>query len=609
MLMIPACRDAREILIEAEAFSDTGGWVTDQQAVDVLGSPYLLAHGYGRPVQDAVTVVDLEAGEYYAYVRTYNWTSPWHEGEGPGRFALIAAGDTLNASLGIRGDRWEWQEASSFRHGGGPCELRLADLGGLDGRCDAIYLSSVKRPVSKLPASPEAMHAFRLRCNPLYDTPVVLDSADFVVVGGGVSGMCAAVAAARRGLKVILVHDRPVLGGNNSAEVRVHLGGRIELDPYPQLGNLIKEFGHAQCANASPAECFEDDRKADFIAAEQGITLYAPYHAERSDVQDGKILRVYARNIASGELVCVSAPLFADCTGDGSLGFMSGADWTQGREARSEFGEPMAPEVADRRQSGASVLWYSEDTGAACCFPEFNYGISLNEESVARMERSNWTWETGMGLDMMNDIEQIRDYALLAIYSNWSYLKNHPEEYPEFVDRQLEWVAYIAGKRESRRLLGDHILTENDLVTPVIYPDGTASASWSIDLHYPDPANSRFFPGAEYRSLAEHEYIQPYPIPFRCLYSRNIHNLMMAGRDVSATRIALGSVRVLRTCGMMGEVVGLAASVCRQNSILPSDVYPDHWDELDALMREGAGQQGLPNNQNFCIHGCYPPVK
>ena len=130
LLLIASCSHPNELLLEAEAFSDPGGWVTDQQAVDVLGSPYLLAHGYGRPVQDAVTTVDLEAGTYHVYVRTYNWTAPWHEGEGPGRFALVADGDTLSSSLGVSGRRWEWQEASSFKHERGPCEVRLVDLGG-----------------------------------------------------------------------------------------------------------------------------------------------------------------------------------------------------------------------------------------------------------------------------------------------------------------------------------------------------------------------------------------------------------------------------------------------------------------------------------------------
>lgn len=169
-------------------------------------------------------------------------------------------------------------------------------------------------------------------------------------------------------------------------------------------------------------------------------------------------------------------------------------------------------------------------------------------------------------------------------------------------------MAYITGKRESRRLLGDHVLTENDLVDAVAYPDGTCCTSWGIDLHYPKPENSRDFPGMEFMTTAVHKYFEPYPIPYRCLYSRNVSNMFMAGRDISCTHVAMGSVRVIRTCGMMGEVVGMAASICKKNQSLPRSVYESYFDELVALMKEGVGQKGLPNDQDFCIHGCYPPV-
>ena len=139
------------------------------------------------------------------------------------------------------------------------------------------------------------------------------------------------------------------------------------------------------------------------------------------------------------------------------------------------------------------------------------------------------------------------------------------------------------------------------------YPDGTCSTSWSIDLHYRKPENSRDFPGMEFMTTAEHKYFEPYPIPYRCLYSRNIDNLFMSGRDISATHVALGSTRVIRTCGMMGEVVGMAASVCKAHGSLPRSVYTDYLPELQSLMKEGVGQKGLPNDQTFCIHGCYPP--
>jgi hypothetical protein len=179
---------------------------------------------------------------------------------------------------------------------------------------------------------------------------------------------------------------------------------------------------------------------------------------------------------------------------------------------------------------------------------------------------------------------------------------------PDFRCRSLDWVAYITGKRESRRLTGDYILTENDLVEAIPHPDGTCSTSWGIDLHEVDSLNAVRFPGTPFKTVARHKYFAPYPIPYRCLYSRNIDNLFMAGRDISCSHVAMGSVRVIRTCGMMGEVVGLAASVCTRHHSLPRSVYTDYFQELVPLMQEGAGQQGLPNDQDFCVHGCYDPA-
>ena len=215
------------IWVEAEAFAAKGGWVVDQQFMDEMGSAYLLAHGMGVPVADAVTQVAVPAaGSWHVYVRTYNWTAPWSDKRGPGAFRIAVGGKTLEPELGVTGSRWEWQEAGCVQLPKGMTELRLQDLTGFDGRIDAVYLS---RKAVVPPADGEALTAFRRRMLALPDDPAETRSYDFVVVGGGIAGMCAAVAAARQGLRVALVNDRPVLGGNNSAEVRVHLGGQIEL--------------------------------------------------------------------------------------------------------------------------------------------------------------------------------------------------------------------------------------------------------------------------------------------------------------------------------------------------------------------------------------------
>jgi hypothetical protein len=396
-----------------------------------------------------------------------------------------------------------------------------------------------------------------------------------------------------------LINDRPVLGGNNSSEIRVHLGGRIEAGTYKELGNLQKEFGPEKGGNAQPADYYEDGKKDAIITNEKNITLFANYRAITVDMNGSKIRSVTAKHIETGEELRFEASLFSDCTGDGTIGFLAGAEWKMGREGRDEFNEKTAPEAADKMTMGSSVQWYSKDAGEPAGFPRFQHGVEFSEKNCEKVPMGEWTWETGMNLDQINDFERIRDYGLLVVYSNWSFLKNGLRENDPFRNRKLEWVAYVAGKRESRRLVGDHILTENDLLNFVEYEDGTAATTWTVDLHYPDPKNTENFPGTEFKSIAKHIPIHPYPIPYRCLYSRNIDNLFMAGRNISVTHVALGTVRVMRTTGMMGEVVGMAASLCRKHGTTPRTIYQKHLPELKTLMQKGVGKSPLPNNQKY----------
>ena len=593
------CRN-EELFVEAESFSVKGGWQVDQQFMDVMGSPYLLAHGAGVPVEEASAQVRLPGkGEWHLFVRTFNWVSPWYDGEGPGKFKVEVDGDELPETLGAAGSKWMWQYAGSFETASRNISVALKDMTGFDGRCDALYFSRVKNP--ELPEDVAGMRELRSRLIRNFNVPSDKGQYDLVVAGGGVAGMCAAVAAARQGLKVALIHDRPVLGGNNSAEVRVHLGGSIECGPYPNLGNMIKEFGHTKKGNAKSAENYEDWKKMSFVENEENISLFLNTHVTDLEMKDGSIEALLARNIETGELMRFSAPVFSDCTGDASVGYLAGAEWRTGRESLAETGEPGAVEVADRQVLGASVQWNSKDMGKPSPFPVFEYGKVFTEASVQKVKGGEWTWETGMLRDQVLEAERVRDHGLLVVYSNWSYLKNHSSVKEEFADRALDWVAYVAGKRESRRLVGDVMLTQNDILNEVPYEDATCATSWSIDLHYPDPANTAFFPGEEFKAVCTQEYIEIYPIPYRCFYSKNIPNLFMAGRNISVTHVALGTVRVMRTTAMMGEVVGLAASVCHRHGCLPRDVYRTHFADLQALMEQGAGKQGLPNNQLFNV--------
>jgi hypothetical protein len=612
---------AHTILIEAESFENLGGWVVDQQFMDQMGSPYLLAHGLGQAIEDAATTVTFPAGgKYRIWVRTRDWAATWNNPEPakksriteprcmtchrvdtadpPGKFQVLIDGKALPTVFGTEGTDWHWQDGGTVENAKEKVTLALRDLTGFEGRCDAIVFTTDTdfRP----PDTGEDLAAFRRKMLGLAEEPQDAGQFDLVVLGGGMAGTCAAVSAARLGLQVALVQDRPVLGGNNSSEVRVHLNGQINLPPYPALGDVVKELDSGKRGNAQPAENYDDQKKLAVIQAEKNIHLFLNTHVYRVEKDGSRIVAVVGKDIRTGKELRFSGWLFADCTGDGTVGFLAGADSRIGREPQSETGETLAPEKPDNLTLGTSVQWYCAKTEQPVSFPECPWSLKFTEESCQHATRGDWNWETGFGRDQIAKAEHIRDYALRAIYGNWAFLKNSSQRKAEYADQKLAWAAYIVGKRESRRLLGDVILQQQDIQDRREFPDAFVTTTWTIDLHYPDPKNTEHFRNGEFRSIAKFTPIEPYAIPYRCLYSRNIENLFMAGRDISVTHVALGTTRVMRTCGMMGELVGMAASVGRKHSTTPRGVYQNHLDELKALAQCGVGKtasqqtSGLP---------------
>ena len=595
---------ASPILVEAESFAGKGGWAIDNQSMTVMGSPYLLAHGLGRPVEDAVTTFDVrKAGEYHLWVRTRDWCSTWGRTESPGRFSVIVNGDAVDVEFGTEGVEWHWQDGGVVILEKGKNSLALHDLTGFEGRCDAICFTS------RDAAAPIARPSVRK------GRPVRKVGYDLVVVGGGIAGCCAAISAAKNGCKVALVQNRPLLGGNNSSEVRVGLSGLIYKDPYPKLGSLLDEIGgighwtryeamqdttterskhilevlrehpEKMIHNAGPASNYEDAKKLDAVMSCPGIDLFLNTQIVQTRKRGSRIVSVKGVDIEDGHETIIRGRLFADCTGDAVLGFLAGADYRMGRESREETGESLAPEKADSLVMGTSVQWYSKENGSVQSFPECPWALQFNEENCIPIKHADWDWEAGLDRNQITEIEYIRDHALRAVYGNWDFLKNRYSRKDEFANSSLEWVAYIGGKRESRRLMGDIILNEHDLVNAVRYEDATFTTTWSIDLHYPLPTNG--VEGEPFKAESRSKGITPYAVPYRCLYSRNVGNLFMAGRDISVTHVALGTVRVMRTGGMMGEVVGMAAGICKKHSAYPRDVYEDYLEELKQLMSEG----------------------
>jgi hypothetical protein len=610
---------AATVLVEAEGFDALGGWVLDQQSMDHMGSPYLLAHGLGVPVQDAVTRVAVpETGRYRVWARTRDWVASWQAPGAPGTFRMLIDGLPLETVFGTRGAAWRWQDGGTADLRAGQVMIALHDLTGFNGRCDAILLST--DPAFCPPDSGPELVALRRRLLALPEEPEEAGRYDLVVVGGGMAGCCAAVSAARLGCRVALIQDRPVLGGNNSSEVRVGLSGQIHQAPYPRLGDLVDEIGpvghwnlydakrqpelprsqevlaviaqhpEKKIHNAGPAGNYDDARKRRVVAAETNLVLFLNTRVTGVEREGRRITAVIGREIVTGREKRFRGALFADCTGDGGVGVLAGAEFREGREARGETGESLAPEQADRLMMGVSVQWYSEATAEPVPFPECPWALAFTAQTAQPLTRGDWDWEAGMTLDSVMDIEQIRDHALRATFGNWAFMKNRSEKRAVFANRRLAWVAFIGGKRESRRLLGDVILRQQDLETGQMYPDACVTTTWGIDLHEPHPENSRHFPGQEFRSIAKTRAIKPYAIPYRCLYSRSVDNLFMAGRNISVTHVALGSVRVMRTGGMMGEVVGMSAAICTRHAATPRGVFEAHLPALQTLMRRGVGR-------------------
>ncbi len=546
------------VLVEAESFQNKGGWVVDQQFIPSMGSPYLLAHGMGEPVENASTTIDFpESGKYHFWVRTKDWVPDHHET--PGTFKIVFEGKEFKQTFGVN-EGWQWVSAGIVKVGKSKqIKVELKDETGFEGRCDAIYFSKDKNDFP--PFELEEMTVWRkekLGIRP----PENAGSFDLVVVGGGLAGCGAAVAAARQGVKVALINDRPVLGGNASKEIRVHTEG---LEFY----TIVQELSTVHYPNGNAEAILATDTFEMVVRAEKNISVFPNTRAYSVHKSGNKITSVDCFHTETHKETRFEAPLFVDATGDGWIGYWAGCEVKMGREAKDEFNESLAPETGDGMTMGNSILWNSvevENTNNSKTvgWHEVPWAMEVAKDYTAT--RGEWFWEYGLLMNTIYEAEEIRDHLLRAIYGNWYNVKQDPEN----ANLQLKWIAYIAGKRESRRIMGDYILKESDVTNHIDFEDGFVEEVRAIDIHYPR--------GGEYDFLTEAQFtkIEQYKIPYRCLYSKDIDNLFMAGRCFSTTHVGLGSPRVMHTTTQMGVVVGYAAAVCKENSCSPRDVYKYH---------------------------------
>lgn len=424
---------------------------------------------------------------------------------------------------------------------------------------------------------------------------------DIVVAGGGISGMCAAIAAARLGRTVALVQNRPVLGGNNSSEIRMHVCGADLMGRRPDSREtgIIEEIQEEHKArNPGNSWAIYDAILWEKAHFQDNLDLYLNTHVCGVVGAQGSIVAVRAEQLTSELQLQFRAPLFVDATGDGTVGALAGAEYLSGREGRDMFGEQFAPEHGDGYTMGNTLMFKATDTGKPVAFSKPAWANTYSEDDLRMRDHSGitggywWIELGGMELDTIRDAEAIRDELLKAVYGVWDHIKNGGDHGADTYD--LEWVQFLPGKRESRRLVGDYVLTEKDIMQSTHHPDAVAYGGWSIDLHAMGGLrNSDETPATQH--LKKYTPEKVFTIPYRCLYSKNIENLFIAGRAFSVSHVAFGATRQIATCAVAGQAVGTAAALCLEKQVSPRGLLERVGELQQSLLRQDCFIPGVSN--------------
>ncbi|KAF2160564.1 hypothetical protein M409DRAFT_70320 [Zasmidium cellare ATCC 36951] len=568
------------ILLEAEEFQDYGGWTMDSQFSLEMGSPYLLAHGNGVPVADAVTTSYIplpDQGDYHIWIRAKDWVPGHH----PGRFQVTIDDTTLETVFGANDRDWSWEYGGKVEMPPGEFTVRLHDLTGFGSRCDEIFLSqdTVPPPEFVEPVK-DIEQDWRRGMRRIPREPVLGGEFDVIVVGGGLVGCVAAVTAARLGERVAVVQDRPKLG----------LRG-------PLVEEMVKRGEDG------------DIHAREILEGMENVELWMEHTVFNTISKRSKILSIDVRDARTGRETRLSAPNYIDCSGKCILGLLCGAETMSGREPRAKYNESLAPRRGDNFHHGNTVFFRTSMADSPVPFPtdipwatevakdyanlggqlitpgtENGPGPTIDEKPhshspIARMQiPCTHFWEYGQWLDPYTQGETIRDHLWRAIYGTLANIKSHSTEY---ADLHLEHVAFVAGQGAFNRYRGDYILSEPDIRSHRPFPDAVVQNVSQFCLHYPGDTKYDF--RLQHWTYDERDG-SPYEIPFRSLYSCNVENLLFAGKHISTTHIAGASTKHMGCGSQHGIAVGVAAALARKYKISPRELGRKHMRELQRLV-------------------------
>ena len=433
-----------------------------------------------------------------------------------------------------------------------------------------------------------------------------------VIVGGGLSGVCAALASARQGVKTAIIQGRSVFGGNNSSEVRMHVCGancHAEKKDLAETGILMELQLLNKQVNPNNSFPMWDMVMWGKLKNEPNLDCYLNTVMDDAIMDGNRIAGIICRQSSTELVYEIKGDVFIDATGHGTLGYYAGAEFRYGSESKAEFNEPDAPEEENRTTMGNTILFHATDMGEDTPFLKPDWAYRFGEEDLENRPHGNVTWSHGengveekydvssgywwmelggQSENIIEETENINDELFKSIFGVWDHIKNMPGHHAEHY--AMDWIGSVPGIRESRRLVGDYILNENDILENRFFDDGVAFGGWPIDVHPAEGFHHKGLP-TRYINFPGH-----YAIPYRCLYSKNIENLMMAGRDISVSKLAMASTRVMGTCAICGQAAGTAAALSVKHGVTPAQLGKDHIAELrQTLLKEDCYIPGAVN--------------